>query len=91
MVIIGIFHCNPIKGAWDPTVEAKCIQIKLFYTVMGGMNVVTDIMLLCAPMPELWKLQMRRAAKLQLIGVFSIGSMFVTLSPDFNLIEGLAD
>ena len=91
MVIIGIFHCSPIKGAWDPTVEAKCIQIRLFYMVMAGMNVLTDIMLLCAPMPELWKLQMRWAAKLQLIGIFSIGSMFVTLSSDLDLIEGPAD
>lgn len=59
--------------------------------VMAGMNVLTDIMLLCAPMPELWKLQMRWAAKLQLIGIFSIGSMFVTLSSDLDLIEGPAD
>ena len=58
---------------------------------MGGVNVLTDVMLLCAPIPQLWKLQMRRAAKLQLIGIFSVGIMFVTHSPDLSVIGTFAD
>ena len=91
MVLAGIFQCSPIKGVWDTTIEAKCIQIKLVWIVTGSMNVLTDVLLLCTPIPLLWKLQMPRAAKLQLMGIFSIGSLFVTLSPDSNMLEEFAD
>ena len=45
---------------------------------MGCMNVLTDFALLLVPIPELWSLQMRRDHKIQLIGIFSIGGLFVT-------------
>lgn len=89
MILAGIFQCSPIKGAWDTTIEAKCIQIKLVWIVTGSVNVLTDVLLLCAPIPQLWKLQMPRAAKLQLMGIFSVGSLFVTLSPDFSMLKNL--
>lgn len=34
---------------------------------------------------------MLRPAKLQLIGIFSVGSLFVTISPDLSIIEEFAD
>ena len=76
-----IFQCRPIKGAWDPTLDADCIQIKLVYIVMGSMNVLTDFALLFAPLPQLWNLQIRRDTKIELIGIFSIGGLFVTFLP----------
>lgn len=48
--------------------------------VLAGMNVLTDIILLCAPLPTLWGLQMARAMRLQLIGIFCIGGLYVAFS-----------
>ena len=45
---------------------------------MGSLNVITDFLILCLPLPRLWKLQMSRETKLQLIGILSIGSLYVT-------------
>lgn len=78
MVTTMIFQCRPIKRVWDPTVKAKCIDISKIFIVMGSMNVLTDFILLCLPLPLLWKLQLGRETKLQLIGIFSIGSLSVT-------------
>lgn len=78
MVIAMIFQCRPLNRVWDPTVKAECIEINKVWIVMGSLNVVTDFLLLCLPLPQIWKLQMRRETKLQLISIFSIGSLSVT-------------
>ncbi|CAD6594535.1 MAG: hypothetical protein ASARMPRED_000617 [Alectoria sarmentosa] len=81
-----IFQCRPIKGAWDPTLDVDCIQIKLVYIVMGSMNVLTDFALLFAPLPQLWNLQIRRDTKIELIGIFSIGG-FVTIVSIYRIFK----
>lgn len=77
MVITMIFQCRPIERVWNPIVKAECIDTSKVWIVMASMNVLTDFLLLCLPLPQLWKLQMRRGTKLQLIGIFSIGSLSV--------------
>ena len=79
-VIIMISQCRPLKGAWDPTFKLDCMPLSNFLIFMGSMNVLTDFLLLCLPLPQLWKLQMRRGTKMQVIGIFSIGSLSVTQS-----------
>ena len=81
LVIAAIFQCRPISGAWDPTIKADCIQIKLVLMSIGGLNVLTDLFLLIAPLPQLWKLHIRNDTKYQLIGIFSIGGLSVNPSP----------
>ena len=76
-IFAGIFQCRPIKGAWDTTIDAHCIKINLVWEIMGGMNVLTDFALLLAPLPQLWKLQMPKETKLQLISIFCIGGLYV--------------
>ena len=83
-VLVDTFQCRPIDGVWNLTIHADCIQIKSFWIVMGTMNVLTDFALLLAPIPQLWALQMRRDTKIGLIGIFSIGGLFVTLFPDLK-------
>ena len=79
-VIVMIFACRPLKEAWDPTIKPDCIDLSKLVIVMGSMNVLTDLLLLCLPLPQLWKLQIPRGTKIQVIGIFSIGSLSVTQS-----------
>ena len=76
-IVTSIFQCRPVSRVWDPTVNEKCIDIDKVLIVMGSLNVLTDALLLCLPLPQLWRLQMRRRTKLQLTGIFSIGSLSV--------------
>jgi hypothetical protein len=76
-ILAAIFQCRPVRGAWEATIKAECIQINLVFMILAGMNVLTDIILLCAPLPTLWGLQMARAMRLQLIGIFCIGGLYV--------------
>ena len=77
MVLGAIFQCVPVQGGWDTTVKAKCIQINLLWMIMAGMNVLTDFVLLLAPLPTLWALQLPRAAKAQVMGIFCVGGLYV--------------
>ena len=72
-----IFQCRPLNRVWDPTVKAECIDTSKVWIVMASMNVLTDFLILCLPLPQLWRLQMRRETKLQVMGIFSIGSLLV--------------
>ena len=79
MVITAIFQCRPMRAAWDVAIEAQCIKINLAWMIMAGLNVITDFILLIAPLPTLWKLQIPGEQKLQLMSVFCIGSLYVHL------------
>lgn len=76
-VFAEIFQCRPIRGVWDITINADCIQLKIIAMFMGGSNVLTDLLILCAPLPQLWKLQMPKNTKYQIIAIFGIGGLFV--------------
>ena len=45
--------------------------------IMAGFNVLTDLSLLVAPLPTIWSLQMRKGMKLQLMGLFCVGGLYV--------------
>lgn len=74
-VLASIFQCIPVRAAWDISVKGKCIHINLLFMVLAGMNVLTDFVLLIAPLPSLWNLQMQKAMKLQLMALFGIGGL----------------
>ena len=76
-ILTAIFQCRPIRGAWDTTVKAQCIKINLVFMILAGMNVLTDLIILCAPLPMIWGLQMQKTMKLQLMGIFSVGGLYV--------------
>ena len=74
-VLGSIFQCRPIRKAWDPLVEGQCIQVDLLYLICGGLNPLMDIMILVAPMPALWRLQMGFKQKMQLMSIFCVGGL----------------
>ena len=72
-----IFQCKPIRGAWDPAIDAKCIDLGLIIVVTSALNVFTDVSTLCLPMPLLWRLNLPKERKIQLTGIFLLGGLYV--------------
>ena len=71
-----LIQCRPIRAAWDPSVtDPKCIRVNITYIVIGSVNAVIDIVILCIPMPILWKLHTSSQKKAQLIGMFMLGGL----------------
>ena len=77
MILILIFQCKPIKGFWDSNLEAGCISLTKVFIAMASLNLITDFLVVCLPLPLLWKLQMPRGMKLQVMGIFSVGILSV--------------
>lgn len=72
-----IFQCKPIRGAWDPTVEAKCIDLGRIILITSALNVFTDVSTLCLPLPLLWRLNLPKERKVQLTCIFLLGGLYV--------------
>lgn len=71
-----LIQCRPIRAAWDPTVpNPTCVRVNTTYIIIGAFNALTDIVTLCIPMPMLWRLQISRERKAQLIGMFMLGGL----------------
>jgi len=72
-VLATIFSCNPINAAWDLTVKGSCPDpLRQFYINAAG-NIITDIIVFLLPITILSRLNLVRAQKLALIGIFSLG------------------
>ena len=75
--MLTIFHCDPVDALWDATVKAKCINFHDVLIIFSSLNIGTDILILCLPVPQLWKLNIPRRRKYELMGIFSLGGLFV--------------
>ena len=72
---VAIFRCVPFRANWDPFVEARCVSFKAVAYSQGVQSILTDLILLCAPMPLIWGLQMPLAKKVQICGIFMTGGL----------------
>ncbi|KAL2835487.1 hypothetical protein BJY01DRAFT_252611 [Aspergillus pseudoustus] len=70
--------CVPTSYFWtqwvDPLNGGHCrINLYLFYLWNGVANLFTDVIILCLPMPIVWRLQMPRSQKWAISGIFLLG------------------
>ena len=76
-LLVTLFQCRPIPGAWDPFIRAKCIKMKVIFLITGSLNVATDVTTLCLPMPLLWRLNVSIVHRLQVMSMFLLGGLYV--------------
>ena len=74
-VLLFIFQCRPVRGAWDPFVKAECVRIDVVFIVMSAFNVLTGITILCLPIPLIWRLQVSTKIRMQLTSIFILGGL----------------
>ena len=74
-ILVFIFQCRPIRGAWDPFIKAECVHINDLFIVMSAFNVFSGITTLCLPIPLIWQLQVSKRSKIQLMSIFMLGGL----------------
>jgi len=77
LVILAEAQCTPFKKAWAPWVAGHCIDLKVTQLAISIPNILTDIGILCLPMPLIWRLQTNLVQKISLSIVFLSGSFVV--------------
>ncbi|KAL8904325.1 MAG: hypothetical protein Q9171_007088 [Xanthocarpia ochracea] len=79
-VFFIIFSCNPIDGAWNPTIKAKCINEQAAILAIACMTIVSDFIILGLPLPLVWKMHLPRIRKFQLTIIFLLGTFASVIS-----------
>ena len=74
-IFLAVFKCVPVQGGWDFTIRSRCINFYAWIIIHGVQNVITDFMLLCLPMPLVWRLNMATTRKIQVSGIFALGAL----------------
>ena len=72
-----IFQCTPISANWMVGTDASqyCINEYVMYDVYSATNLFTDIVILAMPWPMVMKLHVASKKKVQLLGIFLLGSL----------------
>jgi hypothetical protein len=73
-VLVTIFQCDPVAGAWDFMLQKKkCLNILAFFYVAGSINILTDLILCTAPLPLFWRLEISLRERIILCMLFGTG------------------
>lgn len=73
-----LFVCRPFSKAYaviNPVEGGECLDLKALFIALAVVNVVTDVIMICLPIPMVLGLKMSRSRKVSVIFVFSIGSV----------------
>lgn len=74
VVLLEVFLiCRPMAVDWNAAVAGSCADQIVSYLVLEILGLLLDSIILVVPIPCIWRLQMRRARKLSLSIIFSIG------------------
>ena len=76
-----VFQCVPAEGAWNPNVEATCIDKDAFWIAYASGNAITDAIVLILPLPMVFQLQLKMRDKIMLSGIFLLGGLYVAVYP----------
>jgi hypothetical protein len=70
----ALLICSPLAYNWDIGVEGgRCANKTLAYTLIGAIDLLTDIALFALPVPMIYNLHVSRLNKIALFGVFGLG------------------
>ncbi|MCJ1467562.1 hypothetical protein MMC07_006187 [Pseudocyphellaria aurata] len=75
-VFSELFLCSPISAAWDPRLifSDHCRDFQAFLIGITVSNLLLDVIILCTPLPMIWDLNLTTRKKLEVTGVFLLGS-----------------
>ena len=81
-VIPTIFQCTPVAYAWNKAiVGGHCINVHVMWIIQDIFFLVLDIYIVVLPLPMIWNLQIARAEKIAISGIFLLGSLCVPSFP----------
>ena len=79
VVIRSIAICQPFAYNWNRTIGGTCGDRPLAYLLTAVFNMILDLSIISAPMPQLWQLQVSTSKKWILTGIFSLGLAWVSV------------
>ncbi|KAH6631346.1 hypothetical protein F5144DRAFT_531946 [Chaetomium tenue] len=75
-----IFICVPVEKLWYPDLPGHCIDQVGTWIANAASTILTDVAILFLPIPQVWKLQLRRPEKIGVTIAFCLGFFVVFAS-----------
>ncbi|KAL0935562.1 pth11-like integral membrane protein [Colletotrichum truncatum] len=72
--------CIPLRSLWDSTVPGRCIKLLDWWLIGSSINLVTDIVIFCMPLPLLQTLPLVMKQKVVLTAIFGLGFFTCAIS-----------
>jgi hypothetical protein len=69
--------CRPIEAFWNSRVTDAVCNPPHYFLANQYLAIATDIIMFFLPMPVVWNLKMRWKQKLLLLGLFSLGFLYI--------------
>jgi hypothetical protein len=73
-IAVGM-QCLPLAYLWDPTIHAKCIDIRVFSIWGAALSIFYDIVIMLLPISELKGLNLTARKRIALCFMFALGSL----------------
>ena len=73
-----LFECIPIHLVWETFYgepDRSCYNYEPMFLAIAITNMIIDVAILSAPMPEIWKLKMPVRQKLAVSAIFLLGAL----------------
>ncbi|CAI7662241.1 unnamed protein product [Penicillium glandicola] len=80
ITFLFIFICVPVQKLWYPQLPGRCINQVATWVSNAVSTIVTDVVILLLPLPQIWKLQLRTSEKIAISFAFSLGFFVVFAS-----------
>jgi hypothetical protein len=73
ITFLFIFICVPVEKLWTPDLPGHCIDQVSTWISNACSTILTDVLILLLPIPQVWKLQLRRPEKIGVTFAFCLG------------------
>ncbi|KAL2023524.1 hypothetical protein VTK56DRAFT_2132 [Thermocarpiscus australiensis] len=80
ITFLFIFICVPVEKLWYPDLPGHCINQVGTWIANAASTILTDVAILLLPIPQVWKLQLRRPEKIGVTIAFCLGFFVVFAS-----------
>ncbi|KAB5545510.1 hypothetical protein GE09DRAFT_1131405 [Coniochaeta sp. 2T2.1] len=80
ITFLFIFICVPVEKLWYPDLPGRCINQVGTWIANAASTIISDLVILCLPIPQVWSLQLRVTEKIAVTLAFSLGFFVVFAS-----------
>jgi hypothetical protein len=75
-LFVIIFQCIPVNAAWDWSIsDARCIDLVSYLIVSSSVGIVTDVILVVAPIPFVVRMNMTKSQRSIVCILFGFGAL----------------
>lgn len=73
MILANVFQCRPVRAGWEFFTPGNCESLQDLTVVTGALNILSDTLIVVAPIPLVLKLKLGKAKMVGLLAVLATG------------------